>query len=94
MTVAQMQQTFPYIQWMDYINKMLDGAEKVGQNDVILVGVPKYITGLQGLLRTTPKRYAYALRWKSATGFVVFVLQGAGKLPFLASDFKLGTLLD
>lgn len=61
MTVSQMQQNFPHIQWMDYINKILNGAEKVTQNDVILVGVPKYLHGLQELLRTTPKRYACAL---------------------------------
>lgn len=75
MTVAQMQQNFPHIQWMDYINKILNGAERVAQNDVILVGVPKYLNGLQELLRATPKRYACAL--SHGTGFVVFwFLQG------------------
>lgn len=57
MTVAQMQQNFSAgIHWLDYINRMLDGAEHVTNTDVVLVGVPRYIIGLQQLLRVTPKR--------------------------------------
>lgn len=62
MTVAQLQTNFSGIQWKEYINNMLDGAEKVSDNDVILLGVPKYINNLQELLHITPKRYVKNLQ--------------------------------
>lgn len=57
MTIGELQKKFPGISWMDYINRVLDGAETVTKNDIVLLGVPKYINGLQKLLHTTPKRF-------------------------------------
>lgn len=56
MTVSDLQKRFPAISWLQYINRVFDGAETVTENDTILLGVPKYVKGLQKLLQSTTKR--------------------------------------
>lgn len=51
-----MQQKYPYVQWVDYINAILPKKLSVDENEVIVVAVPSYFEKLAELLRNTPSR--------------------------------------
>lgn len=55
MNVAELQQKFPSIPWQEYINELLDPLA-VRQDDKIIVKSPEYLSGLETLIRITPKR--------------------------------------
>ncbi|XP_026465148.1 neprilysin-2-like [Ctenocephalides felis] len=73
-TIAELQEKFPLVQWLDYINVLLPEGLKVTENEVVVVNVPSYLTKLEKLLKETPKRVQanYAL-WR-VTAFSIFFL--------------------
>lgn len=56
MTLKEIQERYPYINWINFINGMLK-YEAVDENEVIVVRVPSYYDKLADLLKHTPKRY-------------------------------------
>ncbi|XP_018319545.1 neprilysin-2 isoform X2 [Agrilus planipennis] len=75
MTVAQLQNNYPEIPWLEYINKVIDLPEiAVDENEVVIVSVPGYISDLIRLLKKTPKRVQanYAL-WRAAASSVAYL---------------------
>lgn len=51
-----MQQKYPYIQWLEYMNSLLTLNQNVNENEMIIVKVPCYFERLGQLLQNTPKR--------------------------------------
>ncbi|XP_001944441.2 neprilysin-2 [Acyrthosiphon pisum] len=54
MNIADLQQKFPSIPWQEFLNKLLN--QFIRQDDIIVVSSPKYFSGLEALLKKTPKR--------------------------------------
>lgn len=72
--LRQVQQMYPYIQWVEYINALLPKPLSVDENEVIVVSVPSYFESLGELLETTPKRtIANYMMWR-VTAFSSFFL--------------------
>lgn len=59
MTINELQEKFPSIPWMEYINTLLSPYAKVDSNDVLIVKVPSYISSFEALISRTPKRSVY-----------------------------------
>ncbi|XP_055304830.1 neprilysin-2-like [Sitodiplosis mosellana] len=55
-TISQLQTKYPFINWLDYINWNLHDLLKVNQNEVVIVLDTKYVSQLDHILKTTPKR--------------------------------------
>lgn len=57
MTVKEIQQRYPYTNWVDYFNKIFEDTEVIiDENEVIIVRVPSFMEQLGPLLQNTPKR--------------------------------------
>lgn len=57
MTIAQMQEKYPSIPWMEYINTLLKPITTVDDNEVVIVNVLSYISDFEKLIARTPKRF-------------------------------------
>ncbi|CAH0703542.1 unnamed protein product [Spodoptera exigua] len=74
MTIAELSEKFPKIPWLEYINRLLAPHVKVGEDEVAIVSVPKYISDLELLLETTPKRVqANYVMWRVAGASVSYL---------------------
>lgn len=56
MTIREMQQRFPSIPWVEYINNLLAPHMRIDENEVVIVSVPSYIKEFEVLISKTPKR--------------------------------------
>ncbi|KAK4879925.1 hypothetical protein RN001_008071 [Aquatica leii] len=57
MTIDDLQNQFPYLNWLEYIQHVLDIPDiDIGYDEVVIVSVPQYFSSLEELLRKTPKR--------------------------------------
>ncbi|XP_077302517.1 M13 family metallopeptidase neprilysin 2 isoform X2 [Arctopsyche grandis] len=56
MTIKEMQQKFPSIPWKIYFNTLLAPYVNIDDEEVVVVNVPKFITGLEEILAKTSKR--------------------------------------
>lgn len=57
MTVGEIQKKFPSIPWMEYINMILAPTNKIREDEFMIINTPSYITQLEKILSTTPKRF-------------------------------------
>ncbi|KAF2887463.1 hypothetical protein ILUMI_18710 [Ignelater luminosus] len=77
MTVEELQQKYPSIPWIEYINTILDLPDiKAGNEEVVIVSVPKYISQLESLLSLTPKRVqANYVMWRAAASSISYLTE-------------------
>lgn len=74
MTIAELEKKFPKIPWLRYINRLLAPHVEVGLDEITIVSVPKYISELEVLLETTPKRVqANYVMWRVAGASVSYL---------------------
>ena len=74
MVLREVQQKYPYVPWVEYINALLPKGLVIDENEVIIVSVPKYFEELGPLLEQTPKRtIANYMMWR-VTAFSSFFL--------------------
>lgn len=67
MTIKQIQETYPYINWIDYISNMLPEGVSITENEIINVRVPSFFKAFGDLLERTPKEtIANYLFWRVA----------------------------
>lgn len=65
MTLKEVQNKYPYVPWVDYINTLLPTGLAVDENEIIVVSVPTFFESLGTLLEQTPKRVvANYLMWR------------------------------
>lgn len=57
MTIGELQGNFSSFPWLEYIRTMLNPVETATEDDLVLLGVPKFVKSLETLLMETPKRY-------------------------------------
>lgn len=55
-TIKEVQEAYPYVQWLDYINALLPEKLMVDENEVINLSVPSFMEDLGKLLKRTDKR--------------------------------------
>lgn len=51
-----MQTTYPFINWLEYINWNLNDIERVNETEVIVIWDQNYLQHLDAILQLTPKR--------------------------------------
>lgn len=63
-----MQEKYPYIEWMKYVNALLSSPLTVDENEVIVVQRPDFLENLGKLLSaTSPRVIANYLMWRVAS---------------------------
>lgn len=64
-TLREVNEKYPYIPWVEYINALLPKGLNVDENEVIIVSVPSFFDALGPLLENTPKRtIANYMMWR------------------------------
>lgn len=64
-TLREIQEKYPYIQWVDYINALLSPPLSVDENETVVVLTPTFFVNLGQLLDETPPRViANYLMWR------------------------------
>lgn len=80
MSIREMQDKFPSIPWLEYINTLLAPDIKVTPDEVIVVSIPKYITDFEALIARTPKRVqANYVMWRAAASSVSYLNEALRK---------------
>ncbi|XP_055314020.1 neprilysin-2-like [Sitodiplosis mosellana] len=63
-----LQEIYPYIQWVDYINALITPPDSVDGNEVVFMLAPSFFEKLGKLLQSTPKRVvANYLVWRTTS---------------------------
>ena len=78
-TVKQLQETYPYVQWIDYINTKLPGELIVDENEPINLSEPSFFDDLGPLLAKTSKRVI--------ANFMIWQIHDYA-VPFLSEKFR------
>ncbi|XP_050430233.1 neprilysin-2 isoform X2 [Adelges cooleyi] len=75
MYISTLQQRFPSIPWNEYMNTLLRPLS-IRDNDIIIVNSPRYLTDLEAILSTTPKRIqANYVLWRAAAASVSYLTE-------------------
>eukprot|EP00102_Acyrthosiphon_pisum_P014814 XP_008185066.2 PREDICTED: neprilysin-11-like [Acyrthosiphon pisum] len=88
MKLADLQQNYPTIPWKEYLNNLLFPLT-IQRDDIIIVNAPKYLSELEILLCSTPKRIsANYMIWRFAAQCVNFLTEELRKreLEFLTEQ--------
>lgn len=73
-TLKEVQQRYPYMKWVDYINALLPSPLSVDENEVIVVRVPSYFDRLGELLQDTPNRViANYMVWRVVDHSIIYL---------------------
>lgn len=76
MTVKTLQEKYPSIPWLTYINTLLAPHVIIGEDEMAIVNVPKYISDLEELLGKTPKRVqANYVMWRVVSASVSYLTE-------------------
>lgn len=64
-SLKQLQQMYPNIQWVEYVNAWLQPTQSVDENEMVVVMVPSYVKSLDRLLQNTSNRtIANYMMWR------------------------------
>ncbi|XP_021947553.1 neprilysin-2 isoform X2 [Folsomia candida] len=81
MTISELQEKFPSIPWLEYINRLLPEKVQIASDETIIVTVPEYITKFQQLISQTDKRVqANYVMWRAAASSVSYMSESVRKL--------------
>lgn len=73
-TLKEVQEKYPYIQWVDYINALLPSQLLVDENEIIVVRSPYYFKKLGELLQEIPNRnIANYIVWRAVAYSSLFL---------------------
>lgn len=76
MTISELQEKYPMVQWVEYMNTLLAPDNHVDDKEIVIVNVPSYITDFIQLIKKTPKRtQANYLLWRAAGSSVSFLTE-------------------
>ncbi|KAL7013332.1 hypothetical protein ACKWTF_015336 [Chironomus riparius] len=56
MSIKELQEKYPFNNWLEYINFFMPEVSKVTEDEIINVNEPRFFDALGSLLKTTPKR--------------------------------------
>lgn len=64
-TIAQLQEAYPYVQWLRHINHLLENKFIVEEDEIIVNTDPNYFAHLPAILsRTTHRTIANYMMWR------------------------------
>lgn len=95
-TIQKLQEAYPYLNWLNYINSFLPNGFHVTESEVVINQSPKYFQQLQNILSSTPKRtIANYLLWRAAitSGAFTQKMRFFFKQSMIIMDFNLRLLL-
>ncbi|RZC36911.1 endothelin-converting enzyme 1-like, partial [Asbolus verrucosus] len=73
-TIKELEIEFPYVPWLNYINKMLHPYKKMSYDDIVIVTVPAFYKQLESILNQTPKRtLANYLYWTITESYITYL---------------------
>lgn len=55
-TIKELQESYPYLNWLDYINSLLPYGLEVYENETVINTVPSFFEELESVLNSTSKR--------------------------------------
>lgn len=65
MSIATIQEFFPFMDWLPFINSLLPPGLTVNETEIVEVTVPSFFANLGDILQATPKRtIANYLMWR------------------------------
>ncbi|XP_066597327.1 neprilysin-2 isoform X2 [Prorops nasuta] len=74
MSIRDLSKNYPSIPWMEYFRNLLPEEIRVTESEVVIVNVPSFISDLERLLSTTPKRIqANYVMWRVAAVSVSYL---------------------
>ncbi|XP_076289981.1 neprilysin-2-like [Lasioglossum baleicum] len=80
MSVRELSKTYRSIPWKEYFNTLLAPNLQVDDDEVVIVSVPSYISSLEKLLASTPKRVqANYVMWRAAASSVSYLTEAIRK---------------
>lgn len=80
MTVRELSKSYSSIPWKEYFNTLLAPNLQVDDDEVVIVSVPSYISSLEKLLESTPKRVqANYVMWRAAASSVSYLTEDIRK---------------
>lgn len=56
MTVKELQEKYPFINWRDYINALLPQQVQIDENERVINSVPKFFEDIGAIIKNTSKR--------------------------------------
>ena len=56
MPLAELQQRYPYMQWLEYIRNLMHTSMQINENDVVINMEPSFFEKFGEILAATPKR--------------------------------------
>ncbi|XP_067648018.1 neprilysin-2 isoform X5 [Eurosta solidaginis] len=73
-TIKQLQETYPYVQWLEYTNALLPSKIQVTEDEPVNLSVPSFFDALGPLLERTPNRViANYMMWRIHAFSIVFL---------------------
>ncbi|RZC41734.1 membrane metallo-endopeptidase-like 1, partial [Asbolus verrucosus] len=74
MTIRELEQKFPYVPWLEYINVMLHPTKIMTYDDTVIVTVPQYFQDLGHIIRSTRNEtFANYMFWKAVKGLITYL---------------------
>lgn len=55
-TIKELQETYPYLNWLNYMNSLLPNGLEVFENETVINSVPSFFEELESVLNSTSKR--------------------------------------
>lgn len=62
MSISELQEKYPSVPWLEYINKLLHPVTTVNEDEIVIVNVLSYLSDFEELIAKTPKRYWIELK--------------------------------
>lgn len=88
LNIKEIQERYPYINWLTYSNSMMPEGLVLEENEIVSVTEPSFFASLGDLLNRTPKRtMANYMMWRIALYAARFMTTElrAGRIKFLAA---------
>jgi len=83
MTIADLHQRFPGVNWLDFIQRSLPESVTVGEDEVVIVSVPHHLTNLLNLMKNTDTRIlANYLLWRASSSVIPYLSDSARDVQF------------
>ncbi|RZC35967.1 Peptidase M13 N domain containing protein, partial [Asbolus verrucosus] len=66
MTIRELEQKYPYVPWLEYINVMMHPTKVMTYNDTVVVTLPQYFKDLERIIKNTPNKIlANYMYWRA-----------------------------
>ena len=80
LSIRELQESYPYMHWLNYLNALLPEQLTVDENELIIVSVPSFFDRLGPLLTKTTKRVV--------SNYMIWQIHGYA-VPFLSEKFRM-----